>query len=382
MFFSTFILILLLIGYNPILSVQIGKIKHVSIKSNSSMLYSSNNNCTDCLCDCFNPSLSSSCSGINCFPANQSCQLLDKQSWILESDTMIDMTSNNFVVIKENTSRFCSCYTPQKILDYYGQVNSTDYSTTTGMISIEYISDDDSLIVLNSATIRKLSATNISIILRSLSASTNDAVSILNNESKIYIAFAGNLSINMYDLNLTLLQTSKSWSSQAGSFAGMFSWNNQILIIDGPNSKIWSINSLTQSNLAVFYDFSSSTIQYPVDVFIYQNRLLYISTFFTRNLYLFDLNNSTYKQIISLNVDTTFGFLRYDPNCNRLWFGSRDYTYAPVLDLSSNQMTIYQTKGIISQAAIYSIDFNSNYMAFYSDTNGNLRQIYLPDITC
>jgi hypothetical protein len=381
MFYSTFILILLLIGYNPILSVKIGKIKQVFIKSNSSMRYSSNNNCTDCLCDCFNPSLTSSCSGINCFPANHSCQLLDEQSWILESNTMINLASNNFLAIKENTSRLCSCYTPQKLLDYYGQINSTDYPTTRDILSVKYIPDDDSLIVLNATIIRKLSATNISIILRSLSVLTNDSVSILNNGSKIYIAFMLNTSINMYDLNLTLLQTSKSWSSQAGLFGGMFLWNNQILITDRSYSKIWSINSLTQSILTLFYDFSSSMIQSPISLFIYQNQSLYISTL-TKNLYLFDLNNSTNKQIISLNVNVITSFMRYDSNCNRLWFGTNDYTYAPVFDLSSNQMNIYQTKGIISKSGIYSIDFDSNYTAFYSDTNGNLRQIYLPDINC
>jgi hypothetical protein len=129
---------LLLISFHQISSVKIGKINQASIKSNSSIRQSSNNNCTDCLCDCFNPSLMPSCSGINCFPSNHSCQLLNESSWILESDISINTTSNNFLVIKENISRLCSCYTPQNILNYYGQVNLTEYFNNKKSIRKKY----------------------------------------------------------------------------------------------------------------------------------------------------------------------------------------------------------------------------------------------------
>jgi hypothetical protein len=376
MFSSLSIWILLLIRFHQTLSVKIGQIKHLSINSTSPVYQSSNINCTDCLCHCYN----SSCSGINCFPSNHSCQLIEQQPWILESDTMINLTSDQFFAMKQNHTRLCSCYTPQNILDVYGQTNLTDYPLTTNMTSIKYIPNDETLIVLNTTIIRKLSANNLSLILRSLSTS-NNAVSILYNQSNIYIAFAGNRSINMFDLNLNLLRTSISWSKQAGTFGGMFLWNNRILIIDILYSIIWSIDSLNQKSLTNFFNFTSYNIPTAIYLFIYQNESLYISSR-SNNLYIFDLSNFALKQIITLSVNVSILSMLYDANCNRLWFGTQNYIYAPVLNLPSNQMNIYQTIGMISRYGVYSIDFDVNYNAFYADTNGNLRQIYLPEINC
>jgi hypothetical protein len=374
MFFSWFILI----NIQQILSIKIGQIPYASITSNSSIYRSLTPNCTDCLCDCFN---SVSCLGINCFPLNQTCQLIEQQPWIFESDVSFNSTSNNFVQITTNNSRFCSCYTPENILNYFGQINSTDSSPTMNMRLVQYISNDETLIVLNNSLIQKLSANNLGDIRRNLSVSSNDAMSILHNDTNIYIAFAVNRSINMFDLNLTLLKTSISWSNQSGLFGKILLFNNQILIMDYSNSIIWSINSLNQYNLTQFFNLSSYNISNPYSLFIYQNHTLYISNA-SRYFYVFNLTNFTLKQTFFLSIDISLMSMRYDSNCNRLWFGTQNYTYAPVFDLASNQMNIYPTRGMISKSGIYSIDFNENYTVFYADTGGYVRRIYLPDINC
>lgn len=373
-----FILVFFLVNFNTILSIKIGQIQH-SFINNSLPIYSSSRiNCTDCLCDCLN---SSSCLGINCFPSNHSCQLIDQKPWIFQSDLLINRNSDNFIQIKQtNNTKFCSCYTPNTILDTYQYYESETSASTTNIRSIKYISNDDSVIVLNLTTIRKLSAKNLSYIIRSLTVS-NMPISILHNDTKIYIAFTYNRSISVFDLNLTLLQTSVSWSSQASSFGGMFLYNNRILIIDVLYSIIWAIDSLAQTNLIEYFNFSSYNVTDATSLFIYQNQFLYISSI-SKNFYSFYLSNFTLKQIFSLSINISMLFMRYDTNCNLLWFGTQNYTYAPVFDLALNQMNLYRTNGILSKYGVYSIDFDQNYMAFYANTNENLIQIYLPDLNC
>jgi hypothetical protein len=282
----------------------------------------------------------------------------------------------------QNSSRLCSCYRPDQILDYYSEDNLTDYATTTTNISsVKYIPNDNTLIVFNSTIIRKLAANNLSIILRNLTASPGLVASVLYNDTKIYVAFASNRSINMFDLNLTLLQTSMSWGNQSGSFGGMFLFNNQILIMDTMHQIIWSINSLNQSKLNVFFNFSSYNIINPNGLFIYQNQSLYIPTL-PKYLFLFNLPNFTLQQVLSLSVNVSMFHMSYDSNCDRLWFGTSNYTYAPVLDLALNQLNIYQTQGNLSKSGIFSIDFDSNYTIFYADAYGYVHRIYLPYINC
>lgn len=374
-----FLLSFFLINFNIILSIKIGKIDHSFIQNNSSFYSSSNINCTDCLCNCLN---SITCFGINCFPINSTCQLIEQNSWILSSKLLTNITSRNFIQIKQtNNTNLCSCYTPYQILNAYENMDTKlNYASTMNIRSIKYISNDHTIIVLNTTIIRKLSANNLSFIIRSLTVS-NAAVSILHNDTIIYIGFALNRSISMFDLNLTFIQSSTSWSSQVFLLGGMFLYNNRILIMDVYQSIIWTINSLNQTTLTPFFSFSSYNITNATSLFIYQNNSLYISSI-SKNLYLFNLSNFALKQIFSLPIDIPMLFMRYDSNCDRLWFGTQNYTYAPVLDLASNQMNVYLTKGILSQYGIYSIDFDDNYMAFYADTNENLRQIPISNLNC
>jgi hypothetical protein len=58
-----------------------------------------------------------------------------------------------------------------------------------------------------------------------------------------------------------------------------------------------------------------------------------------------------------------------------IWY-TKLHLYTLVVDLSTNQMNIYPTRGIISK-------YDENYTAFYTDTDGYIRRIYLPDdINC
>ena len=365
-------------------SVQLVKIRYASIQSFAFVRPSGDVNCTDCLCDCFQSgsilSILSTCQGVNCFPSQSACQYLDHRPWVYESDVFMDTNSTNFALLKPNGPRLCSCYTPAKILNAYAQANA---STIDQGRVIKYIASDDTLIVADSTSVRKVSAKNRSLVLRSLSNTEDTSagnIIIVQSTSAIYIAFGNNRSVNLFDSNLRLRRASVSWINQTDVLLDVALSNNRLFILD-QSAMIWSIDLLNETNPTHFYNTSSSNISAPSNVFIYRTDWLYIFNR-TATIFVFELSTMALNRTIPLPVTTSISTLRYDANCNRVWIAGENSSSISVLDLATDRMATYPSPGSMGQSGVYSMDFDMNYTLFFTGGDKNVCRISPPVIQC
>lgn len=348
-------------------SIQIGYIKHASVITNTSLISTTNSNCSDCLCNCLSDE---NCYGINCFPSNYSCQRIE-QTWIQENELFSNLTSDQFI----NTIdlNFCSYYSSQNILNQYQ--NITPISITHPMARyIMYNSYDDTLIVLGDELIGQYYVSNLTRFRNWTVSSIPLAVSI--DSIHIFISYYTNVSINIYDKNMNFIQSIQRpiKSMISGGLYGLDRWKNLLFISDQELYLIWSIN-LDDMSMSIYLNLVYYSIS-PYNIAV-SNDHLYITQFSTSSVYIFDLNTFAI-QTMTFSSSIPLYRLQKDPYCNRFWFGTNqvDYTSVPVFNTDTNKAQIYQPKGLLAKTTVYIATFDSNYSLYTTAINTNTFSKY------
>ena len=376
---SKFFLIFL---FKFIASINIGTIKYASIRTNTSLISTSSSQCIDCLCQCLSNRESlnttiSKCYGINCFPSNNSCQRIESQ-WIEDNDLLFNSTSDQF--IQTIDIHFCSYYSSQNLLDHYENITPVTISHSMARLII-YNSYDETLLVLGNNLIAQYFVSNLTRF-RSWSVS-NIPLMIVIDSINIFISFYNNASVNIYDKQMNYMNSIQRpiRSFDSGGFYGMVRWNNFLLITDDVLELIWSINLDTMS-MSVYINLTNYNIK-PFNLFVF-NDYLYISQFSSSIIYILNLNTFYIQNLIVPNSIPLYR-LQKDPFCNRLWFGVNQGTYplVPVLDLTTNEIHLYQSKGLLSTSTVYQVTFDSNYSLYTVAINTNgFSKFSMTDWTC
>ena len=380
---TTIVIFFLAFILNAFDSIEIGSIRHASVRTNTSLISTSSPNCLDCLCDCLSNkaqvnSMIPTCYGINCFPSNQLCQRIE-QLWIQETNVLFNMTSDQFI----NTIdiNFCSCFSVQNILNKFENVTPISIAHPNARF-VTYNAYDDTLIVLGDNLIGHYYASNLTRFQNFSTTNIPLAVSI-DYSKNIYISFGGNMSINKYDMNMKFNQSIKRPTNLSGNsnLYGLALWKNYLLVTDDQLSLIWSLD-LNTMNMSIYFNLTSYNIT-PFNIAVYNDNL-YISQFSSPIIYIFNLISISVQNIIFANSIELYR-LQMDPFCNRLWFGTKtaNYTSVPVFDLGTNTAYIYQAKGLLAQSRTYKVEFDLNYSMYTVATNGNYFFKYqMSNISC
>ena len=347
-------------------SVRVGRIDHASIEVNATHVPTSSPTCADCLCTCLNTSLTPACHGINCFPANRSCQPI-VQPWISESDLSIDSASDRFLTTVD--LKFCSCYSSQNLLNTYATQTVVSLPSPAYARFIVHHAFDDTLIVLTNALINQYFRSNLTLF-RSY-ATTSTPLNVLIDAKHIYISFYNNASVNKYDLNLKFLHTVQKpiRIGSLGSLYGMSKWACRLFVSDEQLNYIWSMNTSTMA-MTVYLDLTT----FNIDIFniaVYQDRL-YISQFASPAIVILDLLTLS-RTTVSFPGSLALYRMYMDPWCQRLWFGvyNQSYSSVPVLDLNTHQAQVYQAHGLLAQTEVHLIAFDSNTSLYALRTYGD-----------
>lgn len=355
-------------------SAQIGFVRKSIVRTNTTVLSTNSSECADCLCNCMVDN--GSCYGINCFPSTHRCQQIDQQ-WVQEADLQFDNSSDYFVIARD--IHFCSCYSPQNILEQLANVTPTSIAHTAARF-IKYNPYNDTLIVMGDALIAQYSVSSLSRI-RSISSSSTPLALCLDSQN-VYITFSGNLSVNKYDMNLRFLQSRQlSSSSSSSRLYGMVLWRNGLLISNDVNKLIWFVETSTM-NAAIYLDVSRYGIE-PFNIAVFNDEL-YISELSSADVYIYNTVSGSMRTL-SLPSSTVLYRLTVDPFCHRLWYGTSANTYSsvPVIDLDRSQAQVYPAAGLLAQRKTFKVEFDASYSMYTVALNENYFYKYtLPSMAC
>jgi hypothetical protein len=376
-----FTIVLLSCVMNVFGSMQLGFVQNSSVRTNTTLLASTDPECFDCLCNCLSDetqkiSGAGKCYGINCFPSIQACQRIEQQ-WVQEADLVFNNTSDQFIIARD--MHFCSCYSPQKMLDQLKNTVPIAIAHANARF-LMYNPYDDTLIVLGDNLIGQYSASNVSL-LRSISVTTLP-VAVCLDSRYLYISFVGNMSVNKYSMSLRFIGSRQlPLRSSATYYYGMTAWKNGLLVTDNPLSLIWFIESNTM-NASIYLNLTTYNVE-PFNIAVFDNRL-YISQLSSSNIYVFDMTSGSMQTIIFPNSITLYR-LTMDPFCHRLWFGTpaTRYSSVPVLDLDTDMAQVYQAAGSLARSKTCKVEFDADYSMYTVSINENYFYKYsLPPMTC
>ena len=375
----TAVLILLWILFPTcVSSVRVGRIEYASIELNTSHLPTSSPTCADCLCNCLNTSRTPVCHGINCFPANRSCQPIT-QPWIADADLSIDSASDRFLTTVD--LKFCSCYSSQNLLNTYVTPTIVALPSPSYVRSIVHHVFDDTLIVLTGVSINQYFRSNLTLF--RTYATINTPLNALIDDKHIYISFYVNSSVNKYDLNLKFLRTVQKpiRIGSLGFLYGLSKWGCRLLVSDEQLNYIWSMNTSTMA-MTIYLNLST----YNIDVFniaVYQNRL-YMSQFASPTIVIVDLLTLS-RTAVSFPGSPALYRMYMDPWCQRLWFGvnNQNYSSVPVLDLNTNRAQVYEAHGLLAQTEVHLVAFDSDTSMYAVRTfSGSFAKYPMSSLAC
>ncbi|CAF0915362.1 unnamed protein product [Adineta ricciae] len=274
-------------------------------------------------------------------------------------------TSDRFIIT--HSINFCSCYSPQNLLNQYTNVTPIAISHPFARYVL-YNPYDNTLIVLGDNLIGQYYVSNLTRF-RTLSVTITPLAAVVDSNS-IYVAFGDNMSVSKYDMKLTFNRSVSIPTTSSSSFCyGLALWKNGLFVTDDQKNLIWFIDSTTM-NISLYLKLTNYSIE-PFSIVVYNN-VLYISQLSSAVIYVYDLVSKSMRSLTFPN-STALYRLGMDPYCNRIWFGTQSTTFSsvPVIDLASHEPAVYYARGALTTGPTYKIEFDSNYAMYTVAVHGN-----------